>query len=402
LESKGSKIKTIFDRRVLSHADGRGFLTPRLTYSQVLYGSLTGNVADQNGAVVHGVKVEAHNVGTGLSRETTTDENGGYQFSGLQPGTYRLTFTFASFKTLIQENVSVEANSSRRLDAQLQVANVSETVQIIDQSPPLQTDRADVNTQLQANQIADLPISSAGSGRNFQGLYKIIPGFSAVTEGVSSDGGNPQRSMTGNVNGNSMQANLTRIDGASNAYIWLPFNTAYVPPAESIQSVSIVTNSYDAEQGNANGAAVNVVTKSGTNQFHGSAFEFHTDNALKALNRFNPVGQRKPKYILNQFGVAVGGPIYLPRFGEGGPSVWSGKNKLFFFTDLEWTKRRQFATRTVSAIKSRRHFRCRRQRQSLSSNTCWNRLQCNAGGGCVYDPNTGNANGTGRLAFPAI
>src|SRR5882724_10003553 len=106
-----------------------GFLAPRPTYSQVLYGSLTGNVADQNGAVVHGVKVEAHNVGTGLSRETTTDENGGYQFSGLQPGTYRLTFTFASFKTLIQENVSVEANSSRRLDAQLQVANVSETVQ---------------------------------------------------------------------------------------------------------------------------------------------------------------------------------------------------------------------------------------------------------------------------------
>ena len=115
--------------------------------------------------------------------------------------------------------------------------------------------------------------------------------------------------MTGNVNGNSMQANLTRIDGASNAYIWLPFNTAYIPPTDSIESVSIVTNSYDAEQGNANGAAVNVVTKSGTNEFHGSLFEFHTDNALRAFNRFHPVGQRKPKYILNQFGGSLGGPI---------------------------------------------------------------------------------------------
>ena len=265
---------------------------------------------------------------------------------------------------------------------------------------PLQTDRADVNTQLQASQIADLPISSAGSGRNFQGLYKIIPGFSAVTEGVSSDGGNPQRSMTGNVNGNSMQANLTRIDGASNAYIWLPFNTAYVPPTESIESVSIVTNSYDAEQGNANGAAVNVVTKSGTNQFHGSAFEFHTDNALKALNRFNPVGQRKPKYILNQFGGAVGGPIYLPKFGEGGPSVWSGKNKLFFFTDLEYTKRRQFATRTVSAINPAGIFDAAGNANLSAAIPAGTDCNVTRVAGCVFDPNTGNANGTGRLAFP--
>ena len=85
------------------------------------------------------------------------------------------------------------------------------------------------------HQIENLPITSS-AGRNFQALYKTVPGFSVVTEGVSSDGGNPQRSMTGNVNGNSMQANLTRIDGASNSYPWLPFNTAYVPPTESIRA----------------------------------------------------------------------------------------------------------------------------------------------------------------------
>jgi hypothetical protein len=376
------------------------FATPRTAYTQVLYGSLTGNVTDQKGASVPGVKVEARNVGTGATRETTSDGNGGYQLSSLQPGIYNVTFTYGSFKTLIQENVRVEANALRRLDAQLQVAEVKETITVTQDSAPLQTDRADVNTQLQATQLSDLPISSAGSGRNFQGLYKIVPGFSAVTEGVSSDGGNPQRSMTGNVNGNSMQANLTRIDGASNAYIWLPFNTAYVPPTESIESVSIVTNSYDAEQGNANGAAVNVVTKSGTNEFHGSAFEFHTDNALKALNRFNPVGQRQSKYILNQFGGAIGGPIYLPRFGEGGPSLWSGKNKLFFFTDLEYTKRRQFASRTVSAINPAGIFDAAGNANLSSAIPAGTNCNVTPVAGCIFDPNTGNANGTGRLAFP--
>jgi len=101
---------------------------------------------------------------------------------------------------------------------------------------------------------------------------KLVPGFRLVTEGNSSDGDNPQRSMNGFVNGTSRQNNLTRIDGASNTHMWLPSNTAYVPPAESIESVSIATSSFDAEQGNAVGAAVNVVTKSGANEFHGSAY----------------------------------------------------------------------------------------------------------------------------------
>ena len=193
------------------------------------------------------------------------------------------------------ENVMVEANATRRIDAELQVADVKETVVVTSGSGATQTDRADVNTQLQATQIADLPIATAGSGRNYRGLYRIVPGFSAVTEGVSSDGGNPQRSMTGNVNGNSMQANLTRIDGASNQYIWLPFNTAYVPPTESINQLASSRIRMMPNRANANGAAVSVVTKSGTNDYHGSLFEFHTDNALKAFNRFNPVNQRKPK-----------------------------------------------------------------------------------------------------------
>jgi len=374
---------------------------PSAAYSQVLYGSVVGNVTDPNGQAVPGAKVDAVNIGTGETKSVITDNNGGYSLSNLQVATYKITVSMKAFKTLLREDVKVEPNAVRRVDAQLEVGEVQETVVINStQEAALQTDKADVNTQLQASQIADLPISSAGSGRNYQGLYRLVPGFSAVTEGVSSDGGNPQRSMTGNVNGNSMQANLTRIDGASNAYIWLPFNTAYIPPAESIQSVNIVTNSYDAEQGNANGAAVNVVTKSGTNQYHGSLFEFHTDNALKALNRFNPVGQRQSKYILNQFGGSFGGPIYLPVLGEGGPGVWSGKNKLFFFTDLEWTKRRQFATRTVTATNPAGIFDAAGNANLSAAIPAGTDCNVTRVAGCVFDPNTGNANGTGRLAFP--
>lgn len=115
------------------------FLAPRLTYSQVLYGSLTGNVTDQKGASVPGVKVEARNVGTGVRKETSTNGDGICRFGDLQPGTYSVTYALTSFKTLIQENITVETNTMRRVDAQLQVADVKETVVVTSEAAPLQT-----------------------------------------------------------------------------------------------------------------------------------------------------------------------------------------------------------------------------------------------------------------------
>jgi len=378
------------------------FVGPRTSQAQVLYGSLTGNVTDPNGAPVAGAKVEVTNASTGNARTATTDDRGGYSFSDLQVGVYKITISMASFKTLLQEDVKVGANVIRRVDVQLEVGELRETVVVSSaQETTLQTDKADVNTQLQAKQIQDLPITSS-AGRNFQALYKVVPGFSIVTEGQSSDGGNPQRTMGGFVNGNSQQGNSTRIDGASNSYMWLPFNTAYVPPTESIESVNIVTNSYDAEQGNATGASTSVTTKTGTNQFHGSAFEFHTDNALKAFNRFATPNTRKNKFILNQYGGTVGGPIL--------------KNKLFFFTDLEWTRRNQLATRTVTVINPSGVFDAAGNANlaailpaigslvpvlgaPLGTTTTF--VNCNAtpAAGCVYDPNTGTTTGAGRTAF---
>jgi hypothetical protein len=377
-----------------------GLLAPGAAYSQVLYGSLVGNVTDPNHQVVPGAKVDAVNDGTGETKSVVTDSNGGYSFSSLQVGTYKITVSMKSFKTVLKEDVRVEANVVRRVDAQLEVGEVTETVVINSaQEATLQTDKADVNTQLQAKQIQDLPITSS-AGRNFQALYKLVPGFSIVTEGQSSDGGNPQRTMGGFVNGNSQQGNSTRIDGASNSYMWLPFNTAYVPPTESIESVNVVTNSYDAEQGNASGASTSVTTKTGTNEFHGSAFEFHTDNALKAFPRFATPNTRKNKFILNQFGGALGGPIYMPIFGEGGPSIWRGKNKLFFFTDLEWTKRNQLASRTVTAINPAGIFDAAGNANLSAAIPAGTNCNVTPVAGCVFDPNTGTATGAGRLAFP--
>src|SRR5262252_6878817 len=171
--------------------------TPRGVDAQVLYGSFTGNVTDQSGAVVAGAKVEALNIGTGNSTSVVTDERGAYLFNNLQAGIYKVTITSANFKALAQDSVRIDANATRRLDAELQVGNVTAVVQVTATTEALQTDRADVNTQLQASQIANLPITSS-AGRNFQALYRIIPGFSQVTEGFTSDGGNPQRSMSGN------------------------------------------------------------------------------------------------------------------------------------------------------------------------------------------------------------
>src|SRR5260370_1016188 len=245
--------------------------------AQVLYGVLTGNVTDPSGAAVPDAQVEALNMATGVSRLTTSDSAGIYRFAELQPGAYKVTVSATNFGTSVTENVSVEANNTRRVDVQVQLKAQTESVTVSAAPPVLQTDRADVHTDISGKEIEDLPIL-ASNGRNFQNAYRIIPGVGLLGESNSA-AGNPQRAQTANVNGVSINNNSTRIDGASDTYTWLPANVAYVPAADAIESVNVVTNNFDAEQGMAGGLAANVIIKSGTNQFHGTAYEYHTDNA---------------------------------------------------------------------------------------------------------------------------
>jgi hypothetical protein len=306
---------------------------PPMAYTQVLYGSLTGNVVDQAGAVVTGAKVEALNIGTNVLKVNTTDERGGYLFSDLQPGVYKVTITASNFKTLIQEDVRIDTNMVRRIDVQLQATGVSESVLVTASSAVLQADRADVNISQPARQINDLPLAGS-AGRNYQSLMGLVPGAVLMGE-QNSAAGSPQRSISFNVNGVSRLQNNTRIDGASVIYPWLPTNTSYVPPAEAIQEVNIVTNSFDAEQGLAGGAAINVTIKSGTNDFHGAGWVYNTNSALRARNFFQTTPQN-PKDILVQYGYTLGGPIL--------------KNKLFFFTDLERTTRRNTSRTNLASV----------------------------------------------------
>ena len=348
---------------------------PGATHAQVLYGSLTGNVTDSAGAAVPGATVTVVNTGTNLSKETTTNDEGIYQFSDLLPGVYKVTITGTGFTTSVTESVNVEVNNVRRVDMTLQPGGVSDTVTVnADTAVALQTDRADVNVTQTARQVNDLPIAGS-AGRNYQSLMQIVPG-SVLAGEQNSAAGSPQRSISFNVNGVSRLQNNTKIDGSSITYPWLPTNTAYVPPAEAIQSVNIVTNAFDAEQGLAGGAAINVIIKSGTNDFHGVGWVYHTNSRFAARNHFQTTPQN-PKDLLTQFGYAVGGPIL--------------KNKLFFFTDFERTTRRNLSRDNRVSIAPAS------LRPDASGNV---RFPTPAeGGAIIYDP-ASNPNPALRTPFP--
>ena len=338
---------------------------PSALRAQVLYGSLTGNVTDASGAGVPNAKVEALNTGTGVIQTQTTDSAGLYRFNALQAGTYKVTIAASGFASRVFDHIPVANNTVQRVNAQLSVATQQESVTVTSVSPLLQTDKADVHTDLSSQEVEDLP--TAGSqGRNFQSLLQIIPG-AGVTAETNSLAGNPERAMNTNVNGQSNQGVNTRIDGAQDAYPWLPANVAYVPPSDAIRTVNVVTNSFDAEQGMAGGAAVNVEIKSGTNEFHGSGFWFHTDQNFIARNYF-AAGQPKNRNNQNEFGGTFGGPIK--------------KDKLFFFLDYDRTTQRQKAGPDQRTLPTA---------QMLTGN-----FTGLPGNPIIYDPATGDAHGNGK------
>lgn len=354
------------------------FATP--VRAQLLYGSLTGNVADTSGAAIPQATVVLLEMSKGITQEATTDGSGVYRFSELLPGDYKVTISAKGFNSSVVEGVNVNVNSVQRIDAKLPVATVTEAITVSSAPPELQTDRSDVHTDLSTSELQSLPAISS-EGKSFQSLYRIVPGAGLPTENNSA-AGNPARAMTANVNGQSSQGNSTKIDGVGDAYPWLPNNIAYVPPTDAIETVNIATNSFDAEQGMVNGAAVSVQIKTGTNKFHGDAHEFHTDNNLRARNYFTPANYTNPHNIFNQFGGAVGGPIR--------------KDKLFFFGDWESTRQVQAPSggnpQTVPAggllygnASQAGFFDFR----GLMTDSAGNPLH-------IYDPRTGAANGSGR------
>src|ERR1043166_8553340 len=276
------KLATIF---AIAIAAGLG--TTHDLSAQVLYGSLVGNVADPNGSVVPSAAVTVTNQGTGVAKTSTTDSSGSYQFSDLQPGIYTVKVTMSGFKTYERRDIPVSLNSVSRANVALEVGNIEQSVTITGEAPALQTDRAETHAEVSAVELENLPVPL---GRNYQQLYRTLPGIAPPFNSHSIPT-NPSRSLEFFVNGTSDDQNNTRIDGVSSTTVQLPHVVSYIPALESIQEVNVVTSSYDAEQGLAGGAAINVQIKSGTNEVHGSAFEYHSNQLLKAWPESVPSGQ---------------------------------------------------------------------------------------------------------------
>jgi hypothetical protein len=292
------------------------------TGAQILYGSITGNVVDSQNAVLPGAEVSATHVDTGVVRETVTDSSGGFLFNDLRPGLYRVSISLVGFRPVVVENVRVDVNTVRRADAKLEISAVQEAVTVTVRAALLETERASLHVTQTAREVNDLPLTGS-AGRNYQSLMQVVPGATMAGE-QNSAAGSPQRSISFNVNGVSRLQNNTKLDGASITYPWLPTNTAYVPAAEAIEEVSIVTNAFNAEQGMAGGAAINVILKSGTNLVRGTGWAYNTASKFRARNFFQTAAVT-PKDDLNQFGANLGGPIM--------------RNKVFFFTNWERTRR---------------------------------------------------------------
>ncbi|MBI3695470.1 MAG: TonB-dependent receptor [Acidobacteria bacterium] len=332
--------------------------------AQVLYGSIVGTVEDQTGAVVPNATVTITNPATGVTRETTTDEGGRYLLQNVLPGSYELKITATGFRPLTRPGVDVTINTVTRVDSRLELGPVTEAITVAATVTTLQTDKSDVRAELPTTAMTNLPMFGY---RNYQSLINLVPGTTPVAyQNAVVD--TPARALTFQVNGTNRNNNNTRIDGATNVFLWLPHHTLYVPPAETIETVNIATASFDAEQGLAGGAAITVVTKAGTNEFHGVTSWYHDDQRVRARNYFLRT-PGKPKSINNVATGTFSGPIK--------------KDKLFFFAGYE----RFMGRRGVSGNYS---VPTADQREGDFS----------AFAVTIYDPMTGDAEGRNRTAFP--
>jgi hypothetical protein len=332
--------------------------------AQVLYGSIVVDVRDNTGGVVPGADVTITNTETNLTRQSVSDGSGLATFATVPPGTFTVTVSLSGFKEYVANQIVVSQNNITRVNTTLVVGAVTDTISVTAEKPVLQTDRADVRTEIETKQLSNLPVPL---GRNYQNLFVTIPGVSPP-QNIHSVAVNPARGLIFSSGGTTQNANAIRIEGAISNNLWLPHVAAYIPALEAIDTVSVVTSTFDADEGLAGGMSANVRIKSGTNELHGSGFEYFYNEGMKARPYFLPGNTAKPDAQQNQYGGTLGGPIV--------------RDKLFFFGSYEGTRDKQMATKFVTVPT----MAMRAGDLSASPNP-------------IYDPLSGAANGTGRTAF---
>jgi hypothetical protein len=328
---------------------------------QTLTGTLVGTVTDSSGGTIGGAKITITETNTNVSRSTQTNSSGNYIFPNLPPGNYTVTFEQPGFKKESRADVQVLVNTNPRVDVTLQPGQVSEQIEVTAAAPPIQSDTASVGVQIQSTTVSSAPL---GTNRNFQSLLNLVPGTTPATF-QHSQFFNAASSLQTEVNGQLRMGNNYMIEGTDdNERTGLL--QILIPPVEAIQTVDVGVSNQDPEMGRASGAIVNVLLKSGANDFHGSAYEFFQNNKLNARAFFNPsVGHLAYNYV----GGNIGGPIK--------------KNKLFFFGDYLRVMDHEANTNLLTIPPS-----------------IWRNGNLASASTTVYDPATGNpVDGTNRTPF---
>jgi hypothetical protein len=279
------------------------------------FGSITGSVHDERGDVVPGARVTITNTGTNATRSVAASKDGVFQFKQVPPGTYDVRAEASGFKTIVQTGVAVQVATPLSLDLEFTVGAVSETVEVVSGGETINREDATIGNTFSETQIRQLPIE----GRNVVDLLSLQPG---VTKTDPNDGHDDQR--TGAVNGaRGDQSNVT-LDGVdvNDQQEGLAFTSVVPVTLDSVQEFRVTTANANADSGRGSGAQVALVTKSGTNDFHGSVYEFHRNTVTTANTYFNNLsGVERPKLLRNVFGFSFGGPFI--------------KDKFFFFVNYE-------------------------------------------------------------------
>jgi hypothetical protein len=347
--------------------------------AQAVYGSIFGTIADNTGAVVPNATITVTDVAKGTSVTAQSDASGGYRVQHLIPDTYRVDVDAQGFSKSTADNVVVYADTSPKVDLQLSPAGATTTVTVSSASPLLQTDRADVSTILNSRAVSDLP----NLGRNFTAFELLTPGTTYIGWNVGQ-ATNPQQSQQIEVNGQLPFATGYELDGTDNQD---PIQGVAVinPNLDAVSEMKVTSQNYDAEFGTAVAGLVTAQTKSGSNDFHGSVFEFRRSDAQQARDPFTQLTPGSiPSFVHNQFGGAVGGPIK--------------KDKLFFFGDYQGLREKTGTTILTTVPTALAHSTC------TSGGNCdlSDYLNAGLGGGSsyqAYDPESNPAGAAGRTPF---
>ena len=301
-----------------------------LVLAQSERGNISGIITDPQGAAVGGAVLRVINVNTNATVNAVAAQSGEYNAPNLSPGTYRIEITAPGFKRFVQENVIVAAASTLRTDIQLQLGQVSETVEVSASAVVIQTDNAKVSTQVQNKMVDELPLVVAGAMRSPFNLVAVAPEAKGSGQSLSLGGGQVA-AWDATLDGHSVGTNRSS-DAAEAA-----FNT---PSVESLTEFTVDTNGFKAEYGQAGGGVMTFASKSGTNKFHGSAYDFLRNDAMDARGFF---AAKRSIYRQNDFGVSAGGPVWIPK-------VYDGRNKTFFFASFEGFRNRVGSNDTILTV----------------------------------------------------